>query len=607
MPVHQACLDAVSPSGFNKRRSPSESPGLAPIDIREEELGELPSRQRSTPVPCGIPADYERTGSYFTSRPLPPLTPPGDDVSSLQNKALPSLGQEKGDFAPPWLALNTSQPYSGQPLSAVLPTPPSAGGETFRPLWHSSTADSNVATVAVQPMGMGTALDALSAPGSLSNRRTAASGLAGQFELPPPPISQYNNSYPQHRFPSLSTVHAAPQTQPSASLSNILTPSQNHSAESLASPVSSGLNSSSTPTNGGMPSFAPSFFGNGQSPSGYGSTSYPQQPWPGTSSFLNGGRGMFSPSLGSMVRNSTNSPSSGYMPPPPDEINSSHLPPFQTSSSMSAPSSMPTSAADHRSVTGGMMGAQPSTTGPSQSPASATHESFSHKASPNPLYGGSQPSSTPQNGQFPGPFPGPSPVQQSPHSMSAPASRISPPVSHSPVGQQGHFVRYPHPSYSLPGMPGPIMTNVHSPGNQMSMIGNMQQGMMPGYNSGYAASAQHMYGGPGQNHPGPGTSTDRPFKCDQCVQSFNRNHDLKRHKRIHLAVKPYPCDWCDKSFSRKDALKVGLSLLTFSPSTNDKQRHHLVKGCGNKKNQSAESSRADEVAKSEPEDSKSTL
>ena len=49
---------------------------------------------------------------------------------------------------------------------------------------------------------------------------------------------------------------------------------------------------------------------------------------------------------------------------------------------------------------------------------------------------------------------------------------------------------------------------------------------------------------------------DRPFKCDQCPQSFNRNHDLKRHKRIHLAVKPFPCGHCEKSFSRKDALKV---------------------------------------------------
>ena len=43
----------------------------------------------------------------------------------------------------------------------------------------------------------------------------------------------------------------------------------------------------------------------------------------------------------------------------------------------------------------------------------------------------------------------------------------------------------------------------------------------------------------------------------------NRNHDLKRHKRIHLAVKPFGCDKCGKTFSRKDALR----------------RHWLVKGC----------------------------
>ncbi|KAL5330837.1 hypothetical protein ACEPPN_000361 [Leptodophora sp. 'Broadleaf-Isolate-01'] len=61
---------------------------------------------------------------------------------------------------------------------------------------------------------------------------------------------------------------------------------------------------------------------------------------------------------------------------------------------------------------------------------------------------------------------------------------------------------------------------------------------------------------------------DRPFKCDQCPQSFNRNHDLKRHKWIHLGVKPFPCGHCEKSFSRKHALK----------------RHIRVKGCGKNAN-----------------------
>jgi len=55
----------------------------------------------------------------------------------------------------------------------------------------------------------------------------------------------------------------------------------------------------------------------------------------------------------------------------------------------------------------------------------------------------------------------------------------------------------------------------------------------------------------------------RPYRCDHCSQSFNRNHDLKRHRRIHLSIKPYPCLSCEKAFSRKDALK----------------RHAMVKGC----------------------------
>ncbi|OAV97783.1 hypothetical protein PTTG_25963 [Puccinia triticina 1-1 BBBD Race 1] len=61
----------------------------------------------------------------------------------------------------------------------------------------------------------------------------------------------------------------------------------------------------------------------------------------------------------------------------------------------------------------------------------------------------------------------------------------------------------------------------------------------------------------------PAYSLDRPYKCDKCGSSFSRNHDLKRHARIHLDIKPFPCSCCDKAFARKDALK----------------RHLLVKGC----------------------------
>lgn len=394
-------------------------------------------------------------------------------------------------------------------------------------------------------------MDGLTNHGGLTNRRPAASGLATQFELPP--VSQFSNNYPQQRFPSLSNVNAVPSAPVPTSLGNLLTPTSNQAPDSL-SPVSSGLNSSSTPTNPGMPPFTPSFFGPGSTPNGFGA-GYPPQTWQGANSYTSN-RGMFSPSLGSMVRGGNNSPSSAYLPPP-DDISSGHLPPFQSSLPMSGSASVATSAGEQRTMGSNIVTSHAGGSAPSHSSPTHAQEGFSRPPPTPSMYGGSQTPGSHPNTQYPGSYSGPTPVQQSPHSMNAPASRISPPVSQSPVNTQpGHYMRYPNPSYSLPAMPGPIMTNVHSPGNQMSMMGNPQPGMMHGFNSGYAAGTAHMYASPGQSHPAQSPNNERPFKCDQCVQSFNRNHDLKRHKRIHLAVKPYPCEWCDKSFSRKDALKV---------------------------------------------------
>ncbi|KAF9792491.1 hypothetical protein BJ322DRAFT_976625, partial [Thelephora terrestris] len=50
-------------------------------------------------------------------------------------------------------------------------------------------------------------------------------------------------------------------------------------------------------------------------------------------------------------------------------------------------------------------------------------------------------------------------------------------------------------------------------------------------------------------------SPPRPFACDMCALSFNRQHDLKRHRDTHSGDKPFPCESCGKAFTRKDALK----------------------------------------------------
>jgi len=114
--------------------------------------------------------------------------------------------------------------------------------------------------------------------------------------------------------------------------------------------------------------------------------------------------------------------------------------------------------------------------------------------------------------------------------------------------------QFPYGSY-LP--PAPVFSNVNNPNRQLALEPEMPPGMVPRFASAHAASIPHYVA---QSTPPQLPANDRPFRCDQCPQSFNRNYDLNRHKRIHLAVKPFACGHCDKSFSRKDALKVCFDL-----------------------------------------------
>jgi hypothetical protein len=174
---------------------------------------------------------------------------------------------------------------------------------------------------------------------------------------------------------------------------------------------------------------------------------------------------------------------------------------------------------------------QSPTSAPQQSPA-ISQETLRPPSPPTPTYN-YQPSGTPQHSNFPystGPTPTINP-QHSPY-----------PYQRSPTSHASNQA--------------PVFSNVQNPNGQLSLVG-VHSRMMSGFNSSHAAAMPHFLGHLPHQQP----QNDRPFKCDQCPQSFNREHDLKRHKRIHLAVKPFPCNHCDKSFSRKEALKVRTTII----------------------------------------------
>jgi hypothetical protein len=389
--------------------------------------------------------------------------------------------------------------------------------------------------------------DPMGAPPSFAARRPHAAQL-GNFELPPPSV--------HNRYASFNTINASQSSQAPttiASVGNLLTPPHNFPND--------GVNPSSGVSTSSAHSSAMPYHGNYiYSPPGHASTQYgyptAQQQQQQQHHHYNSARGRFAPLQDTRQLGNERllTPDKG-LNPPPYQMNSQQLPPFPPSSTpLGGPSNMAAAMSAQDQQQHHMMSAHTpvSTSAPQQSPAHS-QEPF-HRQPPTPsTYYGSQPATTPQQQSFPYST-GPSPTHQSPISAGA-HPRMSPAVSQGQMpsippqpAQSPHTYQRPYGSF-LP--PAPVFSNVSNPNGQMTLVGGVHPSMMSGFNSGHAAS-MHQYLG----HSQPPSANDRPFKCDQCPQSFNRNHDLKRHKRIHLSVKPFPCTHCDKSFSRKDALKV---------------------------------------------------
>ncbi|KAF2404274.1 hypothetical protein EJ06DRAFT_470676 [Trichodelitschia bisporula] len=430
--------------------------------------------------------------------------------------------------------------------------------------------------------------DSMGATSGFSARRPNAQSLP-TFELPPPSLSSHQHQQQQQhqhqqKYPYSNGTQASGTL---ASVGNLLTPPSTIGGESSAGSTASSV--APYAQNGGYsaaswsPSTANSASYGFQQGGGAAQHSYqPQQ------QSHRGSVGSFSPlhhHNGGLVRGthpaSPATTEGSGMQPGSYEVS---LPPFPTSGSgpMSAPPTLATMAPPQQQQHQGSQSQQQnmmsapspvSSTGPPH--PSPIHAQDQFRAPSNQNYYSSQPSNNPQ--QSPYQYSA-APPQHSPLSAGGPMSRPQmspasasgpiPPLSAPPV-QSPHYAPRPYgPPYQTHG---PVLSNLQNPSGAPVLMGGLPPSMMHGFTSGHAAAGLHMYGGgppgtaPGSHTPqsGPGHN-DRPFKCDQCPQSFNRNHDLKRHKRIHLAVKPFPCGHCDKSFSRKDALK----------------RHILVKGCG---------------------------
>ncbi|KAG9239122.1 hypothetical protein BJ875DRAFT_243459 [Amylocarpus encephaloides] len=389
---------------------------------------------------------------------------------------------------------------------------------------------------------------------SFTARRSAASNLPN-FQLPSPDPLSGSHKYSAAYVPTSSS-------QPVPPVSSVLTPPA--TLPSGDSPLSS-LNSVSSGNSASAPPYQqPMGFWptpNNQNPSYSYSSSAPHAQ---ASNYI---RPMYSPSYPPQQNRNGNPPAAaegmggppydGSLPAFPPAMGSSsgqpqnhslatqHQHQLQHQQQRSQPQASP--PPPPQQMNNGIVNSLPSSQAPHQAPTRAPE--FGGRPPLTPSY--YTPSSTPQQPSFPA-YTQQSPRLRSPPNVtSASANRISPVSTPQHQGYHGR----PYSGYNLPAMNGPIMSNMHSPGNQMAIVGGMSMSYPP-----------HQMGGPmyGHHSAQPQPPNDRPFKCDLCPQSFNRNHDLKRHKRIHLAVKPFPCGYCEKSFSRKDALK----------------RHGMVKGCG---------------------------
>ncbi|KAJ2926762.1 hypothetical protein H1R20_g10355, partial [Candolleomyces eurysporus] len=110
------------------------------------------------------------------------------------------------------------------------------------------------------------------------------------------------------------------------------------------------------------------------------------------------------------------------------------------------------------------------------------------------------------------------------------------------IGQPPH--QHPNPFGHPPGHPW-------APGHNPPVATDIGTAVYPCHITGCCKIFSRLYGlrAHQRNH-----AVHRPFRCTICPASFARNHDLKRHNRLHDR-KAWKCAACQKIFSRRDAFK----------------------------------------------------
>ncbi|PPQ77185.1 hypothetical protein CVT25_011031 [Psilocybe cyanescens] len=142
------------------------------------------------------------------------------------------------------------------------------------------------------------------------------------------------------------------------------------------------------------------------------------------------------------------------------------------------------------------------------------------------------------------------------HTPRSPSTAPHAPYPHTP--SHSHSYSHPSSSYSVNPLAERPRSNSQVYPRAFSPVNGYEQSPHPQYTE--IPIPQTI--GISSDYP---ISSARPFSCDLCALSFNRQHDLKRHRETHNGEKPYLCNGgCGKTFTRKDALK----------------RHQLVKKCG---------------------------